>query len=151
VTQKVGRGIAILFHDCGTRRASRPGRSLSLGKTRFPFYRWLGGTQGRSGREENLVPTGIRSRTYINILLFSLVRREAFHETLREFCSAVLEKVGEDQLDRSCEGWCVLRRVKHERNVLQTVNRRNDIDPDRSHFFCRSLIQQNLTVVDKNY
>ena len=31
------------------------------GKTRYPFYRRLGGPQGRSGRAEYLVPTGIRS------------------------------------------------------------------------------------------
>jgi len=33
------------------------------GKTRYPLYRKLGEPQGRSGRAENLVPTGIRSRT----------------------------------------------------------------------------------------
>ena len=33
------------------------------GKTQYPLYRRLGGPQGRSGRAENLVPTGIRSRT----------------------------------------------------------------------------------------
>ena len=38
-------------------------RILPPGKTRYPFYRRLGGPQGRSGRAENLVPTGIRSRT----------------------------------------------------------------------------------------
>jgi len=43
--------------------AARPGRTLPPGKTRDPFYRKLGGPQGRSGRAENLVPTGIRSRT----------------------------------------------------------------------------------------
>ena len=43
--------------------ASRPGRNLPPGKTRYPFYRTLGGSQGRSRRAENLVPTGIRSRT----------------------------------------------------------------------------------------
>ena len=43
--------------------AARPGRTLPLGKTRYPLYRRLGGTQARSGRAENLVPTGIRSRT----------------------------------------------------------------------------------------
>jgi hypothetical protein len=43
--------------------AARPGRTLPPRKTRCPFYRRLGGPQGRSGREENLVPTGIRSRT----------------------------------------------------------------------------------------
>ena len=40
-----------------------PGRTLLPGKTRYPYYRRLGGPQGRSGRAENLVPTGIRSRT----------------------------------------------------------------------------------------
>ena len=43
--------------------ATRPGCTLPPGKTRYPFYRRLGGPQGRSGRAENLVPTGIRSRT----------------------------------------------------------------------------------------
>jgi len=33
------------------------------GKAKYPFYRRLGGPQGRSGQKENLVPTGIRSRT----------------------------------------------------------------------------------------
>ena len=42
--------------------AARPGRTLPPGKTRYPFYRRLVGPQGRSGRAENLVPTGIRSR-----------------------------------------------------------------------------------------
>ena len=67
MAQRVGRGIALLFHDRGTRRgewsAARPGRTLPPGKTRYPFYRRLGGSQGRSGRAENLIPTGIRSRT----------------------------------------------------------------------------------------
>ena len=43
--------------------AARPGRTLPPGKTWYPFYRRLGGPQGRCGRTENLVPTGIRSRT----------------------------------------------------------------------------------------
>ena len=67
MTQRLGRGIALLFHDHGIRRAewsaARPARTLPPGKTRYPFYRRLGGPHGRSGRAENLVPTGIRSRT----------------------------------------------------------------------------------------
>jgi len=43
--------------------AARPGHTLPPGKTRYPIYRRLGGPQGRSDRVENLVPTGIRSRT----------------------------------------------------------------------------------------
>ena len=67
VVQRVGKGIALLFHDRGTRRgewsAARSGRTLPPEKTRYQFYRRLGWPQGRSGRAENLVPTGIRSRT----------------------------------------------------------------------------------------
>ena len=67
VAQRVGRDIALLFHDRGSRRgewsAARPGRTLPPGKKRCPIYRRLGGPQGRSGRAGNLVPTGIRSRT----------------------------------------------------------------------------------------
>jgi len=40
--------------------AARPGPTLPPGKTRYPFCRRLG---GQDGRVENLVPTGIRSRT----------------------------------------------------------------------------------------
>jgi len=40
-----------------------PRLPLPPGKTRYPFYRRLGGPHGRSGRAENLVPTGIRSLT----------------------------------------------------------------------------------------
>ena len=43
--------------------AGSPGRALPPGKTRYPFYRRLSGPHGRSGRAENLVPNGIRSRT----------------------------------------------------------------------------------------
>jgi len=43
--------------------AGRPGRILPPGNTRYPLYRRLGGPQGRSGRAEKVVPTGIRSRT----------------------------------------------------------------------------------------
>jgi len=60
------RGITLLFHDHGTRRgegsASRPGRSLPPGETRYSLYRRLGGTQGRSGQVWKISPlTGIRS------------------------------------------------------------------------------------------
>jgi hypothetical protein len=60
-----GKGLVLLFQDHGIRRgegsASRPGRSLPPGKTRYLLYRRLGGPQGRSGRAENLAPTWIRS------------------------------------------------------------------------------------------
>jgi len=61
------RGTALLFLGHGTSRGwgvsvtSRP--LFTPGKTRYPFYRRLGGPQVRSGMSEVLVPSGIRSRT----------------------------------------------------------------------------------------
>ena len=43
--------------------AADPGSTLTPGKPRYPFYRRLGGQQGRSGWAENLVPSGIRFQT----------------------------------------------------------------------------------------
>jgi hypothetical protein len=61
------RGIALLFHD-DTRRvegsASLLGCSLSPGKARYPLYKRLGGTQGRSGQVRKISsPTGFDPRT----------------------------------------------------------------------------------------
>jgi hypothetical protein len=66
--QSGSRGMALLFHEHGTRRgegsASRPGRSLPPGKTRYPLCRKLGGPQGRSGQVRKISPPpGFDSRT----------------------------------------------------------------------------------------
>ena len=46
LAQRVGRGIALLFHERGNRRgewsAARPGRNSPPGKIPYPFYRRLG-------------------------------------------------------------------------------------------------------------
>ena len=77
VAQRVGRDIALLFHDRGTRRgwvfSSTPRPHFTPGKNRYPFYRRLGGPQGRSELAENLFPTGIRSRT-LQLVALSLYR-----------------------------------------------------------------------------
>jgi hypothetical protein len=62
------RGIALPFHDHGYRRgwgsASRPGRSLPPGKTRYPLYRRLDRSQGRSGQVRKISPpSGFDPRT----------------------------------------------------------------------------------------
>ena len=72
VAQRVGRGIALLFHDRGTRRgwvvSSTPLAALyPPEKTRYPFYRRLGGPQGQSGWTENLIPTRIWSQTVLSV------------------------------------------------------------------------------------
>jgi len=67
VVQRVGRCIALLFHNHGTSwgewSAAHPSHTLPSGRTRYPFYRRLGGPQGRSGWVKNLVSTRIRSWT----------------------------------------------------------------------------------------
>ena len=68
VTQRVGRGLALLFHDRGTRRGWVVSKHASAAiyprkRPGTPFYRRLGGPHGRSGRAENLVSTGIWSLT----------------------------------------------------------------------------------------
>jgi hypothetical protein len=59
-------GIALPFHDQGTRRglgvSVTPRPLFTPGKTRYPLYRRLGGSQGRSGKVRKISPpTGIRS------------------------------------------------------------------------------------------
>ena len=66
VAQRVGKGIPLLSMTAalegGEWLASRPGRTLPPGKTRYPLYRRIGGPQGRSGQVRKISsPTGIRS------------------------------------------------------------------------------------------
>ena len=66
MAQRVGRVIALLFHDRGTRRgewsAARPGRSLLPGKDPVPIVQEAGWAPGPVWTgAENLAPTGIRS------------------------------------------------------------------------------------------
>jgi len=77
MAQGVGRGIALLFHDRGTRRGwvvnSTPRPHFTPGKDPVPI---LQGPQGRSGGAENVVPSGIRSRIFqlvVSIFLFYIV------------------------------------------------------------------------------
>ena len=64
---RVSRGIALLIHDQRHQKGVRGQRHVPAalyppGKTRYPLYRRLGGTQSRSGQvRKNLGPTRIRS------------------------------------------------------------------------------------------
>ena len=83
--------------EVGEWSAARPGRALPPGKTRYPFYRRLGGPQGRSGQAENLVPTGIRSRTVQPVVrrynIRNVTRRLSLLQTFRYNHSAASCKV----------------------------------------------------------
>jgi hypothetical protein len=66
--QRVDRGTALHFRDLGSRKRCMVSHyapaALPPGKTRYPFYRTLGGPQGRSGhvRKIYLLP-GFDPRT----------------------------------------------------------------------------------------
>jgi len=68
--------------------AARPDRTLPPRKTRYPFYRRLGGPQGWSGQAENLVPTGLRSlaiEPVVNIVCVNAILFRVLHEKMLEF------------------------------------------------------------------
>ena len=64
MAQRVDGGIALLFHDRGTRRgvSGQQHAPAALHPRERPGTHFTG-PQGWSGRAENLVPTGIRSQT----------------------------------------------------------------------------------------
>jgi len=67
VAQRVGRGIALLFHDHSTRRgwvvSSMPRPHFTPGKDPLPILQETGWAPGQVGLAENFVPTRIRSWT----------------------------------------------------------------------------------------
>jgi hypothetical protein len=70
--QRGSRGRALLFHDLGTRWrwvvSVTPRPPLPPGKARYPFYRRLGGPQGRSGRVRKLSsPPGFDPRAVLTV------------------------------------------------------------------------------------
>jgi hypothetical protein len=74
VAQRMGRGIALHFHDRGTRRGWVVSSTPRPHFTRYPIYRRLGGPQGRSGRAENLVPTGNFWLVYFTLSYMSFIQ-----------------------------------------------------------------------------
>ena len=96
MAQRVGRGIALLFHDRGTRR-------WVSGQQHAPaaLYRrerhgthftggWVGPRAGLNGRK-NLVPTGIRSRTVkpVALSLYRLSYRAHVSMYVSTYCVCV--------------------------------------------------------------
>jgi len=88
--------------------AFTPRPPLLPGKILYPFYRRLGGPQGRSGRAENLVPTGIGFRTVQAIVAIptELPGLQVSHSKERKFTD-----IFGDQ-SAKCQGQCFNERVK---------------------------------------
>jgi len=127
--------------------ALRPGGTLPPGKTQYPFYRMLGGPQGRSGKVENLVSTGIRSRTVQPVVsrYTEWATRPIFTEVLIEvqvFCDVMSSHL--------VSGWTTYpwkrrryipptRREPHiQWHIPEDVNPPFHICPHILHCFCPS-------------
>jgi hypothetical protein len=88
--------------------ASRPGRSLPPGKTRYPVYRRLGGPQGRSGQVRKISrPPGFDPRTvqpvasrYTDYATRSIKRTDRHEENKSLF--AILRKRLKTDDGRTC-------------------------------------------------
>jgi len=83
VTQRVGRGIALLFHDRGTRRwmSGQQHAPAALYPRERPGTHFTGGWVGpRAGLDERKTssPTGIRSWTVQPVVSISVIREINF-------------------------------------------------------------------------
>jgi len=89
--------------------ATRPGRTSPPGKTRYLFYRRLGGPQDRLGRSENLVPIGIRSKKVVSTDNYTL--RTLLHQELKK----------KTHLKRfNC--FCLIYLTQHNRGLTQSFS-----------------------------
>jgi len=72
---------------------ARPGRTLPPKNTRYPFYRRMGGRQGRSGQAKNIVLTGIFCihpcllSYYCYIPIYTLSNLPRIRRIGRSFCN----------------------------------------------------------------
>ena len=102
--------------------ASRPDPALPPGKTRYPFYRRLVGTQGRSGRAEKFAPPGFDPLTFQPV-----VSRYADWVTrptdlniycLKKQCERQGKRMKERKTDRQTERRFVFRTKFHSAYIL---------------------------------
>jgi len=119
--------------------AERPGRTLPPRKTRYPFYRRLGGPHGRSGRAENFVPTaGFEHRTFKPVAqwLYGLSYR------VHTLCSHI--KIKQMQFKCHChhgESIFTIRRTPHRQKHHQQTSTTN-LPANRQSNFINMLNNQ---------
>ena len=134
--------------------AAHPGRTLPPGKTWYPFYRRLGGPQGRSGRAENLAPTGIRSRTrgpqlhtYFFLLWKNLPENTSFLSNFSEQWSIKHTRTNQFHEAESSRIWQFLTYSKNSMRSTQTESSLPQSQapvtcscPETNHYSPRSLL-----------
>ena len=97
--------------------AARPGCTLAPGKTRYPFYRRLGGRQGRSGWAENLVPPGFDPRTVQSVA-------QSLYRATRPICTAVVYKNIKSYIKPTCCSLCsdIQRGIRQRKTHLSIMS-----------------------------
>ena len=150
--------------------AARLCRALPPGKTRYRFYRRLGGPQGLSGRAENLVPTGIRFQTVQPVV--SRYTEWATRPTLTKlfrlinYQNNVLKRVGCQFVSVHCNGiswrFLLIWNMQHDQqySIVHTVaviadppsfsniTRHRDVQPFKYPSFLTANLQQTPAVCD---
>ena len=139
VAQRVSRGIALLFHDCGTRigvsgQQHAPAALYPPGKTWHPFYRRLGGPQGgrdsilnRPARSQSLYRLSYPAHIYWTVscvnYLFALFQHfqdveEAHLKQMKEFLSTYAEVLqnNHDLIGQVCSLY-----MRYKVNTLVTI------------------------------
>ena len=119
---------------------SRPGRTLPPGKTRYPFYRRLGGPQGQSRQAENLVPTRIRSRT-----IQPVVSQSATRPTNQQMC---INKIRNYHILFTDMFWLLLRPSSRGRTRIQTIYKQLHKMYNRNHSMLQLLSYALLVVIN---
>ena len=93
VAQRVGRGIALLFFDRGTRRgwvvSLTPRPHLTPGKDPGPILQKAGWAPGPVWTGGSLVPTGIRSRT-VHPVVSRLMNEYVIKSTISAKCCCII-------------------------------------------------------------
>jgi len=135
LAQRVGRRIALLFRERGTKRwwvvSPTPRPPLPPGKTRYPFYRRLGGTSEKSRPHRDLIPDRpARSRSLYRLsypahvkyeVLFGVkVERNILHTTKLHWTHLANKLSSKHVIEGNAEG---MKRRGRRRKYLGENNR----------------------------
>jgi len=143
-------GTALPFTRRGEWSAACPSRTLSPGKTRYSFYSRLGGPQGRSGWVENLVPTGIWSRTVQPVVSRYTDRATRPTNEILVWCKYFVQRVDyEKWWSVVCASYCIVGAAGKDCSVKLTWC--FNIDSVNTKFLWNHISERPLFRVLKTY
>ena len=140
----------------GEGSASRPGRSLPPGKTRYPLYRRLGGIQGRSGqvRKISLLP-GFDPRTvqpvanrytdYATRPTHNQYKTQREHKLTKQNIKQRNEDVTQKQMK-----WCLSIPIPFHHDTVHSFSHRT-AESGKVRYLHNTTIGPNVTLTHRTY